>query len=462
MNSSVDYAGGTVQGGTGGLAGKLRGLLKNRHAMDAATTFAVRMVSAFLGYGLQIYLARMMNLADYGIYATLWTWLIVANHISVLGFSESAIRFVPRYTCRKRHDWALGFLQTGFSFVLAGAFGIAWLIFTGLYLLSGAVPDAWLIAIAVLAMGLPVMALDLYVEGVSRSFGWYLLTIIPQYIARPILTALGITLLWFAGFSVSAAMVLAVAACATALALIVQALILRHRIKKLFGDAKAAPRQKFWVKASLPLAIVVACEEVFFWSDLLILGFMVESEQVSIYFAAIRCMSLALFIHYAFMLVTARKFSLAKAEGDREQLQEKVTQGTNWTFWLTVPAVILTLVAGYPLLHLFGPAFVAGFPIMMVMGVGLTLRAAVGQSVDLLNVLGHQRTNLVAAVGGVASNIILSLILVPHFGVMGAAMGTAVTYALRSAFLTVAVWKLAGIWILPGGLPPRLSRVTAR
>ena len=74
--------------------------LKDPTLRDAAFTFLIRVGSAGLAYAIQVFLARMLDLQEYGIYAALWTWTIVASHLAVGGFSESNLRFIPRYMTR--------------------------------------------------------------------------------------------------------------------------------------------------------------------------------------------------------------------------------------------------------------------------------------------------------------------------------------------------------------------------
>lgn len=436
---------------------RITGILRSRKNLaDAATALVVRVLAAVLAFGVQVFLARVLALEEYGVYVTLWTWLIIANHVAVFGFAESALRFLPRYCERNQHRWALGFLRTGFYFSTLGAAFVGLSAFAGLWLFGNAVAPAYLVPLMVLAIGLPIMALELYFEGVSRAFGWYLLTIIPTYVVRPVLIAIGILAAWWAGYTPDAAMVLGIAIAITVFIVIAQAWIIRRRLNKMFGDIKGSRTKKFWVTSSLPLVLSTGVDELYIWSDILILAFMVPAPEVAIYFAAQRSMSLASFIQYAFMLVSVREFSLANAMRDKGELQRRISSATRWTFWLTVPAVIITFAAGYPLLAMFGEEFVAGYSIMGVLGIGFLIRASVGQASDLLIVLGHQYANMAVSIGGLIFNIAFSVLLIPRFGIMGAAMATTLTFTLRAIVLTIVTKRLTGLWVLtdiPDALP---------
>lgn len=83
--------------------------LKDPMLRDAAFPFVVRVDSAGLAYGIQVFFTQLLELQEYGIYAALWTWTIVAAHMAVGGFSESSLRFLPRYMACDRGNYARGF-----------------------------------------------------------------------------------------------------------------------------------------------------------------------------------------------------------------------------------------------------------------------------------------------------------------------------------------------------------------
>ena len=98
--------------------------LKDETLRDAALTFGIRVGSAGLAYGIQVFLARTLDLQEFGVYAALWTFTIVAAHVAVFGFSESSLRFLPRYMARGRTACAQSFLKTGFSVIAAGSLAL--------------------------------------------------------------------------------------------------------------------------------------------------------------------------------------------------------------------------------------------------------------------------------------------------------------------------------------------------
>ena len=426
----------------------------NRNLIDVAKTFIVRVLAAVLAFGVQVFLAQSLAIDEYGIYVLIWTWLMVINLFAVFGFSESSLRFIPRYVLRKQHHWARGFIKTGFLFSILGATLVGFLGLIIIWFFYDTIPPSYSVPLIILGLALPIMAQELYLEGISRAFGWYMLTTVPGYIVRPLFIAVGVFGVMQFGFVPNAATVLALVVITTAGIVIFQAFVIRARIKKQFGDIKTSKIKKFWVTSSLPLVFIAGIDELYLWSDIIILGFLMSAPDVAIYFAAQRSMSIASFIQYAFMMVSAREFSLANAMRNKSELQRRISSTSSWTFWLTVPAVLIMLLVGYPLLSMFGSQFVSGYSVMLVLGVGFIVRASVGQATDLLVVMGHQNANLWVSLGGIIFNIIFSLLLVPNFGIAGVAMATTITFVLRSIAMTIIVKKLTGLWVLTSITPP--------
>ena len=415
---------------------------------SALTSISIRIAAALVGLGLQILLARLMALEDYGIYVILWTWVSVVGQVGVLGFYDSAARFIPRYGRRGKPAHLAGYIETGFRAVILGSVLLAALALLFLTVLPRFVDPAFLLPLAVLALGFPVLSLETYLTGLCRGFGWYALSTIPGFILRPVLIMLGVGLARLSGVPLNAVTVLVLVVLSSVIVLLTQALFLRTRLPQGARVRPSHERRRFWFLASVLMMPAMTAEELFVWIDVLILGFLVSPDQASLYFAAQRSLSLAAFVQYGFMLVAARGFSLSLASADRAGLQDRITRSTNATFWLTIPSVALTLVAGYPLLALFGPEFLAAYPCLALLGLAYVIRAATGQAAELLVVQGRYRLSLLIVSISVAACILLMLGLVPLWGITGAASAMILVQLLRLAVVTWLVHRQTGYWVL--------------
>jgi O-antigen/teichoic acid export membrane protein len=434
---------------------------------NASIAFLIRVVGAGVAFALQVILARCMSLTDYGLYVAFWTWLFVAAQMATLGFNDSCLRFLPRYLTRGRFDDAHAFLAIGYRVVVGSSLAITGFGLAILWAVQSASGAPWLL-VSLFLCGIPFLAFEFYLEGLARSFGWFVLSAAPAYILRPIVLAFAAIAVMVAGYHLNAAYALGAAVAVTGLMTIGQATILRRRIRHQVGlpvgsGVAIRKKRRLWLAATLPLTLVYGVEEIYLVSDVLLLSLLAEPSEVGIYFAAVRLMMLAGYVYYAFMLISSREFSLARANRDHADLQFRVRKATAWTFWLTVPTVLVMLALGHPLLAMFGSDYESGYGALAVLGLGLVARASVGQAGDLLVVLGHQRANLFAAVTSLVLNAVLVVALVPFLGILGAAIGTACSHAVRAAMLAYLARRHANLetFVLSVSRPAGRSAVQA-
>jgi O-antigen/teichoic acid export membrane protein len=225
------------------------------HLLDAAFTFAMRVASAGLVFVLQVFLARTMDLGDYGSYVTAWTWLVMLGAFMPLGFAESAVRFVPRYRARARHGSAVAFWRFGLRVVLLVSLLMAGI--AAIVALAGGLADSRTgLIVLLVAAGLPFLAVQNFLEGIARAHGWYKLTSVPIYVIRPLLIMGGCGGLAWAGLSLSLVNVGSVVVAAMALvSLGLFAALVRAMWRQPMpaGDDEVTGSRRVWLKASLPL-----------------------------------------------------------------------------------------------------------------------------------------------------------------------------------------------------------------
>jgi O-antigen/teichoic acid export membrane protein len=417
----------------------------------AGTIFMIRAVSAALAYLSQIVLARWMGGSDYGIYVYVWTWVLLLGSMMDFGISASAQKIIPEYRTRGEVMQLRGFLSAS-----------RWMTFTISALVSAALAglvrllSPWIEAGAVVPLYIGCITLPPFVvantqDGIARSHDWMQLGLMPQFIVRQALI-IGLTGGFFVlGFRLSASAAMIASAAAVWIAMIGQMLALNRR---LIRHVEAGPKVydiRGWLAISLPILLVESFYLLLSYSDVLVLQQFRGPDEVGIYFAVVKTLSLVSFIHYAMSATTAHRFAEYNALGDRPRLSAYVAHAINWTFWPSLATTIALLAFGKPLLWLFGPQFVAGYDIMFVAAIGLVIRAAIGPVERLLNMLGHQRICALAYALAFAMNLTLCVILVPRFGGHGAAAATSASLTFETVLLFWIVRSRLGLHVLAFG-----------
>lgn len=407
----------------------------------ALVAFLVRVASAGILYLSQVVLARWMGGFEYGIYVFVWTWVLVLGGISNLGLSTLMIRLVPEYRERGEHALLRGLLHSGRIVPVAMATTVAGVGLLALQVWGEALSGHYVLPAIIALACVPMIALSDVQDGIGRGRGWFVEALLPPYVLRPLLVLTGMVVAHELGWPMSAVTAAMAAVAGTWAAAVIQTVLVGRRLRREIEFGPRSGDIRGWLATSLPLLAITFSEVLLQTTDVLVVSQMMGPGDVAIYFAAAKTMSLVMFIHYAVGSAMANRFAALNARGDREGLVAAIRQAVNWTFWPSVAGAALILLAGKPLLWLFGPQFADGYPVMLILVLGFLGRAAAGPSELLLNMLGQQRATACVAVCVALLNIALNLVLVPRLGLLGAATATATSLAI-SAALNTAVARL--------------------
>lgn len=418
---------------------------------NALCAFAVRIASAALLYLMQIVLARWMGGFEYGIYVFVWTWVLVLGGLAPLGLDLMSIRLIPEFREKGRHDLVRGFLFGARAISVGVAATIAGVGFLGLWLFEPLVTSHYVLPMYLALICVPLYALADVQDGVGRGFAWINTALIPPYILRPLLILLTMLAAHEAGLPMQATTAAGAAILGTLLSTLIQLALIQRAVKRTVPETPRAMDYQGWLKASSPLLVITACELMFQNADVLIVSTFMDPQSVGIYFAAAKTMSLIMFVHYAVGSAVANRFSALRARGDEAELRAAVRDAVRWTFWPSLAAAAVILALGQPLLSLFGPQFLAGYPVMFILVLGFLLRSAMGPAEFLLNMLGEQKRCAQVLVGSAVANVLMNLALVPTFGLVGAATATSLSLMLaallnytvvrRRLGFEIAIWK---------------------
>jgi len=411
----------------------------------AITAFLVRVASAVIAYASQVLLARWMGSFDYGVFVSVWVWVVLLGAAATLGFNNSIMRFVAELTQRGEHDLLRGVLFGSRVFsVLVGTLmaGIGGLC---IFLLGDLVSSHFAAPIVLALVCLPLYALTEVQDGLARPYGWVDLALAPPYICRPLLILALMTAAYAAGLEATAPNAMAAAVAATWITGLLQLAVLQRRLATRVPRGPRRLELGRWIRVSGPIFASDILRALLLNVDVLVLSVLAPAELVGIYFATAKTLSLIAFVSFATATAATHKFAAYHAAGDRAGLQRLATDSARWTFWPSLAAAAVMLALGRPLLSLFGPDFVAGYPLMAILTLGLLARAAVGPLDQLLNMLGHEAA--CARIYAVTFSIGLSLhlLLVPAFGLFGAAVSMALAMLVESFLLVAVAGRRTGI-----------------
>ena len=139
-------------------------------------------------------------------------------------------------------------------------------------------------------------------------------------------------------------------------------------------------------------------------------------------------------------MISAPKFSELFWSNDMEGLRRVVRMTSRVLFWSAAPILIALLVAPTFWLGLFGEEFRGSYLVLILLAIGQFVNAASGSVGCFLNMTGNHKVLGRITVAAILLNIVLNALLIPPFGIIGAAFATMTTLILWNLTGVVFVW----------------------
>ncbi len=198
------------------------------------------------------------------------------------------------------------------------------------------------------------------------------------------------------------------------------------------------------LKDSFPLMISGSLTLLMSWMDILMLGAFIDKESVGVYSVAAKLAVIASIALVAVNSIVAPKISYEYIHGNTSGLKVIVNYASKLTCWFSGPIlVVLIFFPDFILLH-FGQEFVSASFVLIILAIGQFINSVCGPVGHILNMTDSQKVfrNIMFIV--LILNFFLNYLLIPVFGINGAAIATAVSVASWNLIAIIYIYKKMG------------------
>lgn len=414
-------------GGEGGepeaVAGRDRSTELSALLSSAVLVLAGTVVGSSATLVERVVIGRALSLDAYGRVSVGLALLTLGTTVSMFGLAQG----VPRYMSRHDDDaWVRGTWLTGFVAALA----LGSLIAAALFVAADPLADRFLGGedaglLRAFALAIPAVAtLQAGVAGIRGLENTRYRTL-SRDLLYPFVRIAVLVALLSAGVGVLAA---GYAYLVAAVAAAVLAHLLLGRLLPLVGPVETDTPEL--LRFSAPLVVSSILSMLLIQTDTLVLGYFTPSSEVALYGAAY---PLAWGLHLvlsAFGFVYLPMASRLDAAGDHGELNAVYAVVAKWVFVLTFPGfLVFAAFPGDVLTVFFGARYVGGAPALVLLSTGFLVNAAAGRNRQTLSALGHTTPLMLMTGGTFFVNLVANLLLVPRYGLAGAAVASAASYA---------------------------------
>lgn len=412
----------------------------------------VILAGTFIGMLLDIITKKVLTShlspADFGTYSLALTVISITGAVATLGLNEGVPRYIAFFRGRreeqKLHELIVSAMLMG---LIAGLLSI--LVSPSLFQsLAGNSFDAQgkiLSVVKILVFAVPFTILLNLTVAIYRGFDRTNVNMYFYNIIRPI------SLLGFASAAVFIGVSLKGVVFADLLSMVFTFGIMSiYFIKKppIKQAAKQERKIQFsdttrqLIRYSFPLLITATLLNLMSWIDTIMLGYFKSAEVVGIYNAVyplVGFLSLVIAsMGYVYVPVTSRLWG----QNNTAPLGSIYAVMTKWCFLLTFPLFALIFVyPEYFITKLYGAQYVSGATSLRILALGFIANSYFGFNYHTLLASGDSDFLMKCSVASAGINAVINFMLIPEYGMVGAAIGTAVSYASIEVSMTLRAWR---------------------
>jgi len=414
----------------------------------SAIFFLGTIFNALAAYGFKIYLARTLGAHLLGIYALGMTIVSITSIFNSLGISQTSVRFVSSYTATQRFDLLRGFLGRSIALLL---------VCNGI------------LAIAMLLVG-PWIAVHFYhsteLAGYMKWFTWIMAmgvfttffghvlggykhvarrTVINNFIGTST-TILLTVLLVSAGLGLKGYLA-AQALTACLLLLLLGALAWRFTPKPARSfSGPLAPVDKEAVSVATTTLGLALLGFVMTQTENVALGRFRDPHALGVYVLSSAIVAFVCIVLSSVNQIFGPTIADLYAREQHDLLSRMYHTLTKWILGLTLPLAAVIMIFALPIMRIFGHDFEQGWIVLVIGTVGQLVNAGVGSSGTVLYMTGRHRYLIWIQAGISLMIVILNVLLVPSWGIVGAACTAAIANVAVNICYLITVRRVLGLF----------------
>ena len=411
-------------------------------AKGGGISFLGKIAANIIGLFFVLVMARLLGTQDYGVYKLMIILISVLSGIAALGLSSGLKRFIAIANNEGDDSSIWAYIQVGIGIPSVLGISFAFIVYLTAELIAVEIfNEPRLIEILKIgSLAIPVFVLLHIFSGIAIGFKKIEYQTYTQEILfnllKLILSIVAVSL-GFGLFGVTLAYVISS---------LVALVLLIHLVTKLFSFKRplnsASNNTREFIKYSIPLLFSLILNKFSRRLETIALGIFNISATVGIYSVILTISQVGNLGFTAIRDISSPIFAELHNKKHQEELKSLYQATNKWSLSLNIPIFLTILVFGENILSAFGKDFEAGSKGMIILAAGVLLNSATGTCGALLNMAGYSRISFYNSIVFIIITIILDLLLIPDFGLVGAALAGGLTLVIVNILRMLEVYFL--------------------
>jgi O-antigen/teichoic acid export membrane protein len=393
--------------------------------------FIASIITAFLGYFIRVILARKLSVEDYGLFFAVFAFISFLLFFRDLGLGSALIKHLAEFKAkRKFNEIKTSIVSVFFSLlILSTIFGIV-LYFLAPFLAESYFKDSRATYILYFFIAYILFsALYLFLTNIFQGFQKIKIFALME----PIRLGLALILIFVfldLGYGIfSPVIAYAISWIAVFLLFLPFAWIVFSFLKYKIKNVRKITKQLYIFGIAIALAHIGA--KIIARIDTLMLTYFRSLTEVGVYNVVLPTALLFLFFSSSISPVLYPLVSELWAKKDKKRLSEGIKLLHKYSFLITMPAFLTVFVFSSLFLKiLFGMDYISGSIALQILLIGILFLLVSTVNNTVLSAIGKPSAVTKSFIFVAIVNIVLNLVLIPKFGVNGAATATSCSYLL--------------------------------
>ncbi len=199
------------------------------------------------------------------------------------------------------------------------------------------------------------------------------------------------------------------------------------------------------LKESIPIGLSSLGFFLMSWLDGVVLAQYYPEDIVGQYAIAYRIALLGSFALISINSAIGPRITELYASGEKQKLIREIRKTTKMGFWVTFPLALITFIFPETILGLFGYEFREAYIPMLIILIGQIVNTILGPSGIVLQLCGYQKIFKNIVLISALLNIALNYLVIPEYGIMGAALVNSASIIVWKIWSTMAARKIFGV-----------------
>jgi len=388
-------------------------------------------------------MARVLGVDDYGAYNLSVSLAFALASTGNLGVDAAMERYLAVFAARRDDASLRGTVRIGVVSSLIGGLVVAAAVFAFAPLMAARIfDDTSLVPLfRLVALIVPVLVITTVLSAAMRGFRRMDQSAFADNIVQPVFRTAVIAGLAIIGFNAYVAMIVFGLSLVASLSVLV--VLLRRRLADVAAHARVREHVRGVLTFSFPFWLSGLLAQFRKSVQPVLLGAFRDVASVGIFSVAASANAIGQTINLSITKSLRPVLAQVLDAGDHAQTERLYRTTTRWTISVSLPFFIVLVLYPRAVLQIFGESFQAGAAALTVLAFSELANAASGTSGTIIDMSGYNTVKVVNKVVWVTLSLGLNVLLIPRFGIMGAAIAALSSNAAMQAMRAIEVWVLA-------------------